>query len=126
MARILDDLKLIAEKLDGDKWKLVKPLYYHVGSPDSKEIITVPKDFITDGASTPFGVRNLFPKDGTYTPISAIHDYMYSLKGVLPKKTYTRKECDQIFLEGMQVLNVPWWKRRIMYMAVRLAGWVKW
>ncbi|EBD3311064.1 DUF1353 domain-containing protein, partial [Salmonella enterica] len=34
----------------------------------------------------------------------------------------TKKEADLIFLDGMTVLDVPKWKRTIMYWAVRLFG----
>lgn len=133
MVRIRSDLQLIAKKLDGSKWQLVDDLYYHVGSKDSEEVIIVKAGFITDGASTPFGVRNLFPKDGTYTPAAAIHDALYRYRGILPfgwyqglPKEYSRKRCDSIFAEAMQVLGVSWWRRKIMYRALRLFGGFAW
>jgi len=133
MARILNDLDLVARKLDGDKWQLIDDLYYHVGGPDSTEVIIVNKGFITDGASTPWGVRNLWPKDGTYTPCAAVHDLLYRYQGILPidnftgpYMTYSRKRCDRIFIEAMKVKGVGWFTRQSFYTALRLGGWFSW
>ncbi|WP_123008449.1 DUF1353 domain-containing protein, partial [Escherichia coli] len=34
----------------------------------------------------------------------------------------TKAEADRIFLDAMTVLGVPRWRRRLMYLAVRLFG----
>jgi hypothetical protein len=34
----------------------------------------------------------------------------------------SRKEADDIFLEGMIVLGVGWWTRTLIYQAIRLGG----
>jgi hypothetical protein len=39
---------------------------------------------------------------------------------------YTRKECDEIFLQCMEVLNVGFLTRRIIYRNVRMFGWYMW
>lgn len=101
---------------------LLEPLVYHVGSDDSPEVITVPAGFVTDFASIPFGLRNLFPPLGTWARAAIIHDFLYSRRGVLPAKTYSRKEADAVFLEAMEVVGVPALQRSIMYRAVRLGG----
>ena len=131
MARLLTDLNLMAKKLQGSDCQLIEPLYYHVGNSDSGEVLIIPEGFITDGASTPLGTRNLFPKDGTHTPAAVIHDALYRYRGILPfgwfeglPKIYSQKRCDQIFLEAMTVLNVAGWRRNLMYIALRLFGWV--
>lgn len=133
MARILSDLDLIARKLKGDKWQLVDDLYYHVGNPNSEEVIIVKEDFVTDGASVPWLFRLLIPKDGTYTPCAALHDALYKYKGILPVGwflgkpiIYSRKRCDEILYESMEVRGVPLWERVSMYQAVRLFGWASW
>ena len=133
MARILDDLELIAKKRSGSEWELAEPLFYHVGNSESSEVIVIPAGFVTDGASTPFGIRNLLPKDGTYTPAACIHDALYRYKGILPfgwfsglPKEYNRKCCDEIFAEAMNVLSVPVWKINTMFWALRFFGWASW
>jgi len=34
----------------------------------------------------------------------------------------TRKEADNLFLEGMKAVGVNWFRRRVMYLAVRAGG----
>lgn len=102
---------------DGERWELVEEFEYHVGSVDSNEVICVPQGFITDFASIPRIFWNILPPWGKYGKAAIIYDYLYSNNEVY---VYDRKRSDQIFLEGMEVLNVPGWKRNIMYLAVRI------
>lgn len=99
---------------------------YHVGTKKGKEVICVPKGFKTDFASIPFPASILIPKDGDHNQAAVLHDYLYSLCGKLPSKFYARAECDTIFLQAMKVLSVSWWKRKTMYRAVRMFGWIPW
>lgn len=131
MARLLTDLELIAKKLRDDQWELVDDLSYHVGGPESEEIIIVPKGFKTDFASTPLGIHNLLPKDGSWSPASVIHDALYQNRGLLPigwflgtAMRYSQADCDRIFREAMKVLGVSWWQRNMMWSALRLFGWI--
>lgn len=121
MARIT---QVVARRLQGGFWELVEPLEYHVGAEDSEEVITVPIGTRTDFASVPFGFRNLFPKDGDYTPAAIVHDWLYQTVGL--KGRFTRKRCDEIFLEAMGVVGVGWIARHTMYRAVRMFGWAPW
>lgn len=85
--------------------------------------VTVPAGFITDFASVPWFADGLFPSFGPYVPAAIPHDYLYDRGGKLPDgKTFTRAQADKLFLDVMADLNIPWWKRSIMYRAVRLAG----
>jgi len=118
VARILGDV--IVKKIGSRLWELHVPLEYRVGGADSTEIITVPKGFKTDFASIPQIFWSLAPPDGKYTGAAIVHDYLYQ------KKVYSRKRSDQIFLEAMKVQKVSWWRRRLMYRAVRLFGWLAW
>lgn len=38
----------------------------------------------------------------------------------------TKKRADDIFLKEMKDLKVPWWRRRLMYRAVRVGGASSW
>ena len=122
MARIMNDL--IVKNVGSGRWELVQPIEYHVGSENSPEVVIVPVGFVTDFASVPFGVRNLFPRDGKWTKAAIPHDYLYFTLGLHGK--YSRKECDKIFLEIMEVLNVSWIQRHVMYRAVRVGGGFGW
>ncbi len=99
------------------KFRVYVNFDYHVGSEDSDEIISIPEDYLTDLASIPPPARWLIPKLGKHAQAAVVHDFLYQ------HHTYPRKKCDEIFSEAMTVLNVPLWKRRIMYRAVRMFGW---
>ena len=97
------------------QWKLIRPFVYN---SRLKGKITVPIDTITDGASIPRFLWCLLgsPWSGRYAPGAIVHDFLYQ------EKKFTRKEADLVFLESMEVLKVPLWKRRVMYRALRLFG----
>ncbi len=107
---------IVTPVADGKSWELVEEFDYHRGSAESTEIIHVPKGFITDFASIPRVFWNILPPWGEYGKAAVVHDYLYR-SDTYP---YTRKESDEVFLEAMKVLGVAWWKRNIMYYAVRV------
>ncbi|PGH21080.1 hypothetical protein RN96_08585 [Fusobacterium polymorphum] len=99
------------------KWILKKKYSYKVNN----RIIEVPENFITDLASTPKILWNIFePAGENYTRSSLIHDYLYSKD--CKYIDISRKEADQIFLEIMKERGVPFWKRYLMFIAVRVFG----
>lgn len=116
---------LIVKKLKGRMWEVTRSFDYYVGEENSNDKITVSKGFITDFASVPRPFWIVVPPDGQYSQAAVLHDYLYRMQKV-GRNRRSRKECDQIFLEAMSVLNVPLWKRRIMYRAVRMFGWIPW
>jgi hypothetical protein len=75
----------------------------------------------TDGASVPKFLQNIFAPFADLTIEAAIvHDALYMAEA-LP-----RKKCDEIFLEIMELSGVPYWKRKLMYIAVRIGGGAVW
>lgn len=91
--------------------------------------ITVPQGYETDGMSAPQISWSLIglPPDGYYRDAGIVHDYLYSLNGkLLNGITYDRKGCDDILLEILTRLDVPWLKRKAAYLAVRLFGATHW
>lgn len=127
--------KLVLVQIDGDKWETNRDLEYHVGAKNSEERIFVPARYKTDLASVPWPATLFIPKSGAYNPAAVVHDFLYQRKGkILVKdsqgntypKFYTRKECDEIFLEAMIALGVNSFKARIMFSAVRTFGWKGW
>ena len=104
---------------DGKRWKLIEPFSYYIDKKDGI-IITVPKDFISDGASIPRIFWSLIgsPMTGKYIAAAFLHDFTYFIK------TFSRKKSDLIFLNAMKILKVPKIKRKIIYYAVRVGG--KW
>ena len=111
--------------IDGSHWRLTSAFDYHVGEESSREVIEVPKGFITDFASVPRILWNILPPTGPYGKAAVIHDYLYVMGGIpLPKSrlSYNKPKSDKIFLEAMEVLGVGRFKRNTMYLAVKLFG----
>jgi hypothetical protein len=106
------DLRLIGNK----KWELLTDFSYHVGGYPSVDVITVPAGFVTDLASVPRALWSIFPPHGRYAKAAIIHDYLYEF--AIGSKEY----ADNVFLEAMEVLGVPAYKRKMMFWAVRLFG----
>ena len=112
-----------SEKLPKGKRRLLESFDYHVGSEDSKEIITVKKDFISDGATIP---RILWPIIGhpwdEYEQAAWLHDWICSWL----RHLYNRKEGELIMCEASGVLGVSFIKRKTMYAGLRTFGWYCW
>lgn len=127
---------------DAGVWRLDTPFWYrsHLGT------IKVPAGFKTDFASIPpvasiglipllegflihcavlFWVGALLvalsPKllhTGSYTRAAVIHDRIYK------DRTFSRKECDGILYEAMGDCGTAHWKRLLIWLNVRLFGWL--
>ena len=103
---------VILVHIDGNLWKTAQEFSY--------KDVTVPEGFITDLASVPWPTLMLIPKSGQYNPAALIHDFLYYIQD------RSRKEADAIFLQAMKDLKINAFKRRVMYYAVRLFGWIPW
>ena len=80
---------------------------------------TVEKDFNSDGASIPRRLQGFVSKEGNHFQPSLAHDWCYEDK--VPGMT--QKEADDCFKDGMESIGgVPWYRRHVMYLAVRAAG----
>lgn len=83
--------------------------------------LRVPVGFGTDLASIPQFFRNVVPQIGRHIQPAICHDYAYVYDVGL-----TKEEADLMFLDGMKSVGVPWWRRQVMYLAVRLGGKGRW
>lgn len=103
----------------GDKWILKRAFKFYYADKEGAPLteIVIAKGFITDFASTPKFLYPWFPPIGIYNKAAMVHDFLYS-----ESTPITRREADKFFLQAMEVLKVPAWKRRLMYLAVRLFG----
>lgn len=104
-------------------WVLKRPFkfYYEEENWNGKtrtEII-IPENFVTDFASTPRILYFIFPPIGIYNKAAMVHDYLYSK---YCPHVCTRKTADKFFLQAMQILEVSFFTRHAMYLAVRLFG----
>lgn len=108
---------------DGHEYYMVmEPFTYYVGGLDTETYVHIPKGYITDMASVPRLMYTLFEPWGDYAKACVVHDYLCEYGEVmtfLGRTPVTRKNADHIFLEAMTVLNVPKWKRNMLYAAVR-------
>jgi signal peptidase I len=111
------------EPLDNrNNWVLVNSFTYALGSEDGVDVINVPAGFVTNFGTIPRIFRNMIRPLGRYGKAAILHDYLYRIGVIINNRNYTRKEADLIFLEAMEVLKVPKWKRKSIYFAVRMFG----
>jgi hypothetical protein len=80
-------------------------------------LVMIPEGFVTDFASVPQFLWGIFPPWGKYSEAAVVHDFLYT--GFFK---CTRKQADQVFLQLMERMEVPLWKRQTMYAAVRMFG----
>jgi len=129
---------------DGRTWMVLEPFTYHLGTEDSPDYITVPIGFVTDFASVPRGLWNLFPPTGKYGKAAVIHDFLYQNGGITweymiqpndksrpprlitRRRQPTREEADRILFEAMATLKVHPVMKRLVYWGVRLGGHWAW
>lgn len=82
--------------------------------------LCVPQGFVTDFVSVPRAFWRIIPPMGRYSKAAVVHDWLYYC-GI-----FARSRADAIFSELMKRLDVPVWKRIIIYNAVRAGGWYQW
>lgn len=119
MSRFTEVL-LVSPLADGRTWVTRKEFGYDVGEEGSGDSIDVPIGFMTDFASIPRPLWAILPRWGKYGNAAVIHDYCYW------DQSRSRLESDRIFREAMEVLEVPRWKIRAIYCAVRLGAGLAW
>lgn len=102
--------------LDNYQWQLLTAFEYHVGSLPSAAVIRIPAGTVTDLASVPRVLWTIFPPHGRYAKAAIVHDYLYE------QSIGTKAWADAVFLEAMQVLGVPKWRRTLMYFAACIFG----
>lgn len=104
-------------------YKLPDPEVKFLSFPNKVQLLTdfvtpeiiVPKDFLSDGVSSPWWARWIFPRYGRTLPAALVHDYCYG--GNLP-----RKRADQLFLKNLKRLRISKLRAQLMYLAVRIGG----
>lgn len=94
--------------------------------------ITIPAGFISDGPSIPERLRSVISVLGKHIFPAFLHDYWYRVPKARvisrgPRKKYVSRElADNIFLQEMKDLKVPWWRRRLMWRMVGAFGASSW
>lgn len=103
-------------------FKTASNFIWYIDYTDKKEYINVPKDFVTDFGSIPQFLWWI--SNPTKYVSYVLHDYLYEVQGEWGK--YTRKECDMIMLEALQVEWCNIISAYLKYLAVRLFWWQAW
>lgn len=115
MSRFLTPLR--AEK-SGGTWTILQPLIYE--SSAAQRLFIVPEGFVTDFASVPrIPLAFLLTGDSAHEA-AVVHDWLYR------ENTVTRELADKIFQEAAHVSGEPGWKAWLMWVGVRVGGWVAW
>jgi len=115
MSTFLSHLTLVAATdQDDGQWVLTEPLLY--SSEIAQGVITVPKGFQTDFASTPRLPVIYWLTGNVAAKAAVVHDYLYS-SGQFP-----RAMADAIFREASEVIGVSWFRRWTMWLGVRIGG----
>ncbi len=119
MSRFTESL-VVTPLPDGKTWIILHDFGYEVGDEGRGDVNNVPIGTYTDFASIPRSLWAIFPRWGKYGNAAVIHDWLYW------DQSRSRQEADDIFLEGMEVLEVSKWKRYAIYYAVRSFGGFAW
>ena len=98
--------------------------WYRSGKLSSTFIVSA--GFRTDLASIPRIARSLIPVIGPNLQAAIVHDWCYTQMLFLHGAEMTKAEADQLFLDGMKSLGVPWLRRNAMYAGVRAGGRGRW
>lgn len=115
---------LQTEKLSEDppEWRITAPLLFD--STVLGEVIEVPAGFVTDFASVPRLPFAYLLTGGTADAAATIHDAFY--RRIQGFRGVSRFEADMVFLEAMVASGVAYWRRQLMYAAVRWFGFWAW
>lgn len=122
---------LVAKQLDDPRyWMIYIPFTYRVGDPNGDMFVNIPRGFVTDFASIPRGLWNVFPPaTSKFSKAAVVHDVLYK-RGWIERGRHhvslTRKDCDDILKEAMEVAGVNWLSRQLIYAGVRVGGWKPW
>lgn len=112
-----------SKALGADHWRVREGFRFYIGSRDSGDWVNVPAGYLTDGASVPRLFWSLIPPWGIYGQAAVVHDivceYLSITKDGTPFRV-SRKVCDDILLQAMEVIGVPWLTRQAIHKAVAL------
>lgn len=87
---------------------------------DLAGLLTVPVGFYTDFASVPrLGIVYAMLGDRAHEP-AVVHDWLYYAA------LTSREVADDVLMEAMVVLGLPFWQRYPIYWGVRFGGWKAW
>ena len=110
---------------EGDLYRLLKTLHVQIGGVVDIAIPGHPDNgYVTKGASIPRWLWLVagHPMRGQYQLAATVHDY-FCTEAKRHNSLGLRNIGDAVFRELLRISDVPEWKCRAMYAAVRAAGW---
>lgn len=108
--------------IKNELWQLEAPLVYEFTQTDyngcylKERKIIVPAGYVTDFYSIPKCLQGVWAKDHFPPHPAVVHDYILTHMF----RVFTRTQADNVFYDAMRVMGVPWGRRNLFYLAVRL------
>ena len=107
--------------LNSDYWRVTQAFRYYFDDPSENTYVEIPVGYLTDGASVPRFFWDLLPPLGSYGQAAVLHDFLcenlYQIKNG-EKTPITRTQADDALKDAMVALDVPRWKRNVIFIAV--------
>jgi hypothetical protein len=85
-----------------------------------KIAVAAPQGYVTDFASIPGFVQWMISPFGKHSEAAVVHDWLYTLGTRGDKKG--RRLADLTFKRALKIVGVGWFRRNMMFMAVRVGG----
>lgn len=114
--------------LEKDYWYLKNALRVDIHLGDDLYQISIPKGYLTDGASVPRILWSICPKWDKSHKAVILHDYLceYRIVTINGTPTYiSREEVDRLFLYALKYEGLTKLKYSLMYGAVRAMSNIK-
>src|ERR1700744_1617053 len=113
-----------SKALGKDYWRVIDSFRFYLNDP-ADSYVEISSGYLTDGASVPRLFWSLLPPWGDYGQAAVVHDKLCETLTVVHAETgaivaIDRAQADKAFKQAMEVLQVPQWKRNVMYIAVRV------
>ncbi len=117
--------EVVSTALNKDYWRVMDAFKFYMDDPSDERWVYVPLHYLTDGATVPRFLWGLIPPWGRYGQAAVLHDYLCETLTVIEQGkpvAITRTQADKALKEAMEALDVPRWKRNVMYIGVRIYG----
>lgn len=101
------------KKAEGLNWQVTENCLFNQYG------IIINEGFQTDLVSSTRFFWPIIPPHGVAANAAIVHDFLWR------NRVFSRKVCDDIFLDLLKQAKLPYWQCYIMYVAVRLFGWAK-
>lgn len=89
-------------------------------SKRKKIAVVVPEGYVTDFASIPGFAQGIISPFGRHSEAAVVHDWLYTLG--TPGDEKGRRLADRTFRRALHLVGVGFFRRYIMYAAVRMGG----